>query len=266
MAEGLNYGGPAEEVSQEFAIFMKQSFRQLFESIQNSERSSGQIIGDFVVDLMKLPFAVVYAIATYNPAVARIIVFFYSLFWWYFLLAGIFFTYFMLESVYKTFVSTRLALLGRLRPWGIVHRMLGVRDTLKNDARSRIITATDHFSINEVRVPMTGLLLQITTAALVDVAVAAVVSLSWPITASVFIVTTLLTLKAPSVFYTYTLVEGEKIQGKTDTSFYIDEDGDASEPPPDVADTPSDDGDALDGDPPPGGGIDEEVEEYIEDQ
>jgi hypothetical protein len=224
-----DYGTNADVLSQEFAIFMKQSFRTLLENFQNSERTMGQIIGEFIVTLLKLPFAVIYSMAAYNPKIAHVIFFFYTVAWWYFLVAGIIFAYFMVENIYKTFVSSRLALLGRLRPWGIVHKMLGIRDTLKNDIHSRVVTNTDHFTVNEVRVPMSGLLLQIMIASVVDIVVALAVSLAWPITTSVFIITTLFTFKAPSVFYTYTLVEGEKIQNTAEESFMEDEEEEEEE-------------------------------------
>jgi len=224
-----DYGGPSEEISQEMAIFMKQTFRTLLENFQNSERTLGQIIGEFIVNLMKLPFAVVYAIAAYNPTVAHVIYFFYVVIWWYLLVSLVIFAYFIMENIYKTFVSSRLALLGRLRPWGIVHKMLGIRDTLKNDIHSRVVTNTDHFTVNEVQVPMSGLLLQIMIASVVDIVVGAAVSLTWPITTSVFIITTLFTFKAPSVFYTYTLVEGEKIHNSAEESFMENEDEDEDE-------------------------------------
>ena len=217
-----DYGGPAEEVSQEFAIFMKQTFRTLLENFQNSDRSAGQIIGEFFITVLKLPFAVVYAMATYDPRIAHVIFFFYTIAWWYFLLVGIFFSYFMVENIYKTFVASRLAILGRLRPWGIVHRTLGIRDTLKNDIQSRVVTKTDHYTVNEVRVPMSGLMLQIMVAFFTDIVIAAILSFAWPITLGVFIITTLFTFRAPSVFYTYTLVEGEKIQNVAEES-YIEE-------------------------------------------
>lgn len=207
MTEPLDYGNPGEELAQEFAMFLKGSLRNVIHGAANMERTVPELIADIIMTILKLPFAIIYAMMTYNENIASLFQFIYMMVNWYILVACIFFIYLSIENIYKAFYTSRLAMLGRLKPWYIISSILGVRDTDQNDLDTTIMARNNNFSVNVVKIPMTGLILQVLIAFLMDIVVSVMVSLAWPITTSVFIITTIITCRAPKVFYEYTIVE-----------------------------------------------------------
>lgn len=210
--EGMDYGNPGEHMAQEFAMYMKSTLRSIVHEAYNAERTIPQIVADMIMTVIQLPFAILYALMTYNETFASMFKFFYMMFVWYLTVACIVFCYFLLENIYKSFFTARLALLGRLEPWRIITSVVGVRDTLQNDIKTEMTAKANNFSVNVIKVPMTGLMLQVVVACLLDLGIALIVSLAWPVTTFVFIVTTIFTCKAPKVFYEYTKIETNSTQ------------------------------------------------------
>jgi hypothetical protein len=208
----MDYGTPGEELSQEFSMFMKNAMRNVLHGFNGMERTMPQVIAEILMNILQLPFAILYAMMTYNPTIAGAFKFIYMMFTWYLTVAVLVFAYFLLENIYKSFFTARLALLGRLRPWGLISALVGVHDTRQNDLNTGIVTRNNNFCVNIVKVPMTGLMLQVVIACVIDLVVAAIVSLAWPVTTSVFIITTLFTCRAPKVFYEYTVIENNSTQ------------------------------------------------------
>jgi hypothetical protein len=203
----MEYGTPSEEMAQEFAMFMKGAMRNLIHGAASMDRTVPQVIAEVIMTVLKLPISIIYAMMTYNETLASAFKFIYVMFMWYVTVTAIVFLFFLLENVYKSFFAARLAVLGRLRPWGIVTSLLGIRDTNQNDLHTELAARNNNFSVNVVKVPTTGLMLQVAVAFVVDIFIGAIVSLAWPITGSVFIITTLVSCRSPRIFYEYTMVE-----------------------------------------------------------
>jgi len=235
----MDYGTPGEELSQEFAMFMKNTMRSFLHGFNGMERTMPQVVAEILMNILQLPFSILYAMMTHNPTIAGAFKFIYMMFTWYLTVAVLVFAYFLLENIYKSFFTARLALLGRLRPWGLISALVGVHDTRQNDLNTGIVTRNNNFCVNVVKVPMTGLMLQVVVACVIDLVVAVIVSLAWPVTTSVFIITTLFTCRAPKVFYEYTVIENNSTQsGSIHETVRVDYVGKPTVEEPEITETP----------------------------